>query len=250
MPEATVIITTHNSYHYLRRLLESMDYFDPGCEYDLFIADNASSDGTAMVLMNEFAKRKNFTRLHLSKHNLWDHLIYNMWLPSVTTDYVLFLNADVRILKADWLISLIDEWQTRPEFDHHVGLLGTYAKNCEAVTMTDCPKELEWVHLIYKKHFDEDFDHLGHIHNSMFFADKEVFDKVGLFRLPRVLTNRLENIAAEIEFSVRLRERGGCLIDSKVIRSHFYHFGQKFPMQTYTEILERERSLKLAEVLT
>lgn len=248
MPEATVMITTHNSYHYLRRLLESMDYFDPGCEYDLFIADNASSDGTAMVLMNEFAKRKNFKRLHLSKDNLWDHLIYNMWLPSVLTDYVLFLNADVRVLKDNWLLSLIDEWQARPEFNHHAGLLGTYAKNCEAITPSACPKDLEWVRKTYGKHIDQDFDHLGHIHNSMFFADKEVFDLAGYFHLPRVLTDRHDNIASEIEFSVRVRERGGCLVDSKVIRSHFYHFGQKFPMKTYAEILQREISLKLTEV--
>ena len=265
MSEATVMITTHNSYHYLRRLLESMDYFDPGCKYDLFIADNASEDGTALELINEFGKRKEFRRLQLNKDNLWDHLVYNSWMESVMTDHVLFLNSDIRVLKEDWLSSMIGEeiFERERRQEGELSLLGCYAAECEKIlppnlneqgepitpTNPSCPHNLEWVLRLWKQQMgDAPFDHLGHMHQSMFFGRTELFKKAGPFRVPRVLTNRHENIAAELEFSVRLRSKGFHLVDSKEIRSHFYHFGQKFPMLNYPEIIQREKSLHLPEM--
>jgi len=241
----TVIITTHDSAHYLKRLLESMDAFNAGCDFELFVADNASTDGTAELLKKEFEARPNFKRLHLSKDNLWDHCIYNQWIPSALTEYILFLNADVRILRDGWLISLIEEMEAR---SNPVGLLGLYAGECEKITPMNCPFEMEWIRDLYVKRIGLEFDNLGHVHQSMFFARKTLFDVTGLFKILRVLSDRPDNIASEIEFSVRLREAGYAHIDSSEMRSHFYHFGQRFPCSTYEEILEREKSLRIPEL--
>lgn len=241
---ATVIVTAHNYKHYLVRLFESMDYYKPGADYDLFVADNSSDDGTPEFLAQHFVVRENFKRLQLNRHNLWDHAVYNSWIPTILTDWVLFLNADVRIKANGWLAKPIAELRENPE----LGLVGHYAGHCEDIKMDFCPPELEWVRRIYVERVGQEFDHLGHIHQSIFLARRDLFDKVGLFYMRRTLTDRVDNIASEMEFSVRLRRMGYRLGESKSIGECFYHFGQKFPMTTYSEILEREKSLKLPEM--
>lgn len=230
--------------HYLRRLLESMDYYDAGCEYDLFIADNVSEDGTVQFLEQEFRKRENLRRLHLSKDNLWDHNIYNLWIPTIESPHILFLNADVRVLADGWCSSMIEEAGAHPE----AGLVGDYAVRCECILPDMAPKEIEWIRLLYTKRAGTNFDHLGHIHNSIFLAPTDLFKRIGLFWLPRIMTDRHDNIASEIEFSIRLRQKGYKLRQSEAIKKCFKHFGQRFPMKTYEEILAREKELKLPEM--
>jgi len=172
--------------------MESMDYYPPGADYDLFIADNVSTDGTVDFLNDQYKKRENLKRLQLNKDNLWDHWVYNCWIPTIYTDYILFLNADVRILADGWCSSMIEESQAHPK----AGLIGDYAVNCECI-LTDCaPHNLEWVRQLYTQRVGTKFDHLGHIHQSVFLAPTALFKEVGSFRLPRILSDRNDNIAS------------------------------------------------------
>ena len=101
-------VVTHNSAHCLEALFESLST-QRGISWELFVADNASSDGTAAWLQQR--AEGNIT---LNSRNLGYGRAHNQNLSRFRGRHVLFLNPDLT-LPAGLFAALVDFLDAHPE---------------------------------------------------------------------------------------------------------------------------------------
>lgn len=93
MKKLTISIVNYNAGEYLIRCLESLRKVKDEVEFDVFIIDNASSDGSLEIARKKFPDFKYIE----NKENLGFGKAHNLVLEKSSTPYVLTLNPDCEV---------------------------------------------------------------------------------------------------------------------------------------------------------
>lgn len=113
--ELTIITVTHDSRDHIRDCLQSVQRASEGINHEVIVVDNASGDGTADIVRQEFPH----VRLILSAKNLGLAHGINQGAAQSRGRYILLLNPDTLVMP-ETLGTLLAEIQQSPG----TGLLG------------------------------------------------------------------------------------------------------------------------------
>jgi GT2 family glycosyltransferase len=116
-PRVTVIILNWNGKRHLEPCLASVLAQDPGERFDILLWDNASRDGSLDLVRARFPTVRTFQ----AKENLGFAKAMNRAVGMVQTEFIVFLNNDVRV-ERDWLRELL---RTIGAADPHVAAVGS-----------------------------------------------------------------------------------------------------------------------------
>ena len=115
MPDLSVIIVSYNTRDLLRNCLLSLRASD-GLSLEIIVVDNASSDGSAAMVADEFPE----ARLLAQTTNTWYCGGNNIGIDAATADYTLLLNPDTEVTP-DALALMLGFLRENPEY---VGVSG------------------------------------------------------------------------------------------------------------------------------
>ncbi|MCE5322895.1 glycosyltransferase family 2 protein [bacterium] len=122
MIDITVSIVNWNTKDELRECLNSVLSQDGSVTYEVIVADNASSDGSADMVRAEFDGR---VTLIQNSTNLGFGAAHNLSIKQSQGRYVLLLNPDCRMLEPDLLAKIVGFMNDNPD----IGILGTKVLN-------------------------------------------------------------------------------------------------------------------------
>ncbi|MCX6744128.1 MAG: glycosyltransferase family 2 protein [Candidatus Parcubacteria bacterium] len=103
--QLSIIIINWNVKDLLRKNLQSIFKLTQGLEFEVFVVDNASKDGSVAMIMSEFPQ----VNLIASNENLGFAKGNNLALEQATGKYVLFMNPDMELkensfkILVDWM---------------------------------------------------------------------------------------------------------------------------------------------------
>ncbi len=117
-PLASVIVVTHGNLHLTRRCLESVLQGTDWPNLELWVVDNASSDGTPDYL-SQLATTDPRVHVILNRENLGFAAANNQALRQAQGDFLVLLNNDT-VVPPTWLSRLIAHLVAHPEW----GLVG------------------------------------------------------------------------------------------------------------------------------
>lgn len=102
----SVCIVSWNTKELLKKCLSSIYRHPPGCEFEVLVADNNSSDGTADMVEKDFPK----VRLIKNRENLGFAAANNIEFKQAKGDYLLILNPDTEVFSGsiDTLVKFLD----------------------------------------------------------------------------------------------------------------------------------------------
>ena len=94
----SVIIVSYNVKYYLEQCLETLYRSGEGVEMEIFVVDNASTDGTQEYLKTKFSQEK-FPTLRLIENtvNIGFGKANNLALRESKGEYILFINPDTMV---------------------------------------------------------------------------------------------------------------------------------------------------------
>jgi GT2 family glycosyltransferase len=140
-PKVSILVLTYNNLHYTKLCLKSIYCNTMYPNYEVIVADNASSDKTPDWLRG-FAETHSNMKLILNQKNLGFAAGNNQMAREASGEYVIFLNNDTVVTKR-WVEGLLAYMQNDPS----VGLVGpvTNSTGNEARILTDyvSPSEME-----------------------------------------------------------------------------------------------------------
>lgn len=93
MTDLSILILTLNSRDYLRECLNSIRHFAPQADFEIWVADNGSSDGTPEMLAEEFPE----VQLIQNQTNLGFTVPTNQLLRAARGEFMLLLNPDTKL---------------------------------------------------------------------------------------------------------------------------------------------------------
>ena len=115
--DVTVSIVNWNTRDELRDCLNSVFSLDGSVSLEVFVVDNASSDGSQDMIAADFADR---VTLIANTDNRGFGAAHNQAIASSTGRYVLLLNPDSRVLDANVLPRMVAYMDANPD----IGMLG------------------------------------------------------------------------------------------------------------------------------
>jgi O-antigen biosynthesis protein len=235
MKELSIIIVSWNVKDLLRKCLASVEMNKNIIDLEVFVVDNASHDGSAEMVKQEFP----WVKLTASKENLGFAKGNNLAIKQATGEYVLLLNPDTEIF-SDTLGKSLQFMRSHSD----VGAMGCrmiYADGKSQLSIRNFPtlwpvflmlikapkifSELKAI----KKYLAEDFDYnktqtVDQIMGAYMIIPKIALDKVGL------LDERFFNWFEEVDFCKRLWQSGYKVYyfsDTKIIHHGGKSFGQQ-----------------------
>ncbi|MEW6188858.1 MAG: glycosyltransferase family 2 protein, partial [Actinomycetota bacterium] len=111
----SIVIVNWNTRDLLRNCLQSIYQNPPKDDFEVFVVDNASTDGSPEMVEKELPQVK----LIKNKENLGFSKANNLGIKSSGGDYILLLNSDTQVLR-DSLPKMVEYMDTHPK----VGILG------------------------------------------------------------------------------------------------------------------------------
>jgi GT2 family glycosyltransferase len=108
MADLSIAIVTYNDRELLEKCLESIYKNTRKLNFEIFVVDNASTDGTAGMLQEKFKE----VNLIINKENLGFIKATNQVLRRVKTKYVLLLNSDTVVLEGalEKMVQFMEEY--------------------------------------------------------------------------------------------------------------------------------------------
>ena len=110
MLKTAIVILNYNTRDYLRQFLPGLIESCKGLDAEVIVADNASADGSAEMMKEEFPE----VRLITLQENFGFTGGYNRALQMVEAEYYVLINSDVEV-PSHWLGRLQDWMDTHPE---------------------------------------------------------------------------------------------------------------------------------------
>ncbi len=104
--DLTIIVVSYNTRDLLRRCLQSLATCPCACQAEIVVVDNASSDGSAEMVREEFPQ----ARLMPQDRNLGYAAANNLALAGLRARYALILNSDIEVRPGalDALVGFMD----------------------------------------------------------------------------------------------------------------------------------------------
>ncbi len=118
--DLSVIVVNWNTRELLAQCLNSIYANPPNCEFDIWVVDNASSDGSAQMVREQFSN----VRLIENGENLGFARANNQAIRESIGTHLLFLNSDT-VVQSDALTRLLDFQCTHPQ----AGIIGAFLLN-------------------------------------------------------------------------------------------------------------------------
>lgn len=125
----SIVITSWNTRELLRELLQSLRDFAPGRPYEVLVVDNASSDGSARMVQEDFPE----VVLLGNTENLGYARANNQGIQSARGSYVLLLGSDTRLIARTFDV-MIDFLEQEPS----VGAVGCRLLNPDRTPQISC----------------------------------------------------------------------------------------------------------------
>jgi len=211
----SIIIVSWNVKDLLRENLESIFQNKPGFEFEVFLVDNNSEDGTVEMV------RKNFPQVNLiaNQENLGFARANNQAIKKSQGEYVLLLNPDMKVLP-----STLDNLVKEAEKHNEAGILGGHLVDKQGETVPQVRKLpglwdqlaiiLKIPHLfpgVLNKYLVKGFNYtreaeVDSIRGSFFLIKRGVIEKVG------GLDERFFLWFEEVDYCKRVREAGWKII--------------------------------------
>ena len=107
----TVVIVSYNVRYYLEQCIVSVQRAAKDIDYEIFVVDNNSADGTVAYLRQRFADAVTIIE---STQNLGFARANNLAIRQTQSDYVLLLNPDTFIAE-DSLRRVLDFMDAHPQ---------------------------------------------------------------------------------------------------------------------------------------
>lgn len=117
-PKASIVVVTYNNLHLTKQCLESVLARTEWPNFELFVVDNASADGTPKYLQ-ELAQKDSRVHVILNSENRGFAAANNQALRQAQGEFLVLLNNDTVVTRG-WLSGLIRHLSSRPDF----GLVG------------------------------------------------------------------------------------------------------------------------------
>lgn len=114
-PDISVVVVSYKVPELLRACLASLQREATGCTYEVIVVDNASGDGSAELVREEFPQ----VRLIALEENVGFAAGSNIGAQAAEGEYVLMLNPDTELV-GDTLTALLEYARAHPE----AGLVG------------------------------------------------------------------------------------------------------------------------------
>ena len=105
-PLVSIIIPTRNNLNYLQRCLNSLMERTTGAPFEVILMDDHSSDPDVMVYYQEMTRRYDSIRIIPNEGEFNYSAVNNAGARLAHGDLLLFLNNDVEVLDADWLVEM------------------------------------------------------------------------------------------------------------------------------------------------
>lgn len=119
MKTLEIVIVSYNSRFWLRKTLDSLKrFYIPFSKHNIKVTlvDNASSDGTADIIKNEYS----YVNLIKSDKNTGFSAGNNLALKKSNADYIMLLNSDMELTEKSKNIDSIIEYL---ESDRNIGMI-------------------------------------------------------------------------------------------------------------------------------
>lgn len=110
MPKVSVVILNWNGSKMMRQFLPSVVRYTSNPDYEVVVADNASTDDSLEMLSSEFPT----VRQIILDQNYGFADGYNRALAQVEAEYVVLLNSDVEVTEG-WLQPLVEQLDANPD---------------------------------------------------------------------------------------------------------------------------------------
>ncbi|HVT45797.1 MAG TPA: glycosyltransferase [Thermoanaerobaculia bacterium] len=237
-PRASIAIVTYDNLEMNRRCLESLYETMDWPNFEVFVVDNASSDGTPELLRELSATLPNMT-LILNEKNLGFAAANNQALRLVTGEILVLLNNDT-VLCRGWLSALIRHLRADPS----IGILGpsTNAIGNEAMIeagYSEIEEMPAWARDYVREHDGELFD-ISMLAMFCVAMRRDVLENVGELD-ERFGTGMFE----DDDYAYRIREAGLRVVCTRDAFVHHWMkaaFG-KMPSDEYRRLFETNRAL-------
>jgi len=188
--DLSISIVSYNGKELVRSCLNSIFQNTEGIEFEVFVVDNGSVDGTPEMVRAEFPQ----VRLMVNKENLGFAKANNLAIKEAKGDFILLLNQDMRAL-AGTMFGMVGFMRAHAE----AGIAGCHLINEKGQTVNHIRRFpgvwdqaavlLKLPHLfphLLSKYLMADFDYLrpgaqevDSVRGSFFCIRREVLEKIG-----------------------------------------------------------------------
>ena len=235
--DLSIIIVNWNTKQLLDNCLASIYRETQNIFFEIFVVDNASSDGSAEMVTQKYPS----VRLIQNQKNIGFAAANNQAIKQARGKYILVLNSDTIILK-NALEKAVKIMNSRPE----VGILGlktlnkdgsiqkTVRRDPALSTQIFFPSRMKKIFpnwQPFKEYYFDDFDYerefyVPQLQGSFLLIRREVFNKIGL------LDKKFFIWFEEVDFCLRARRAGYKILYSPA--GSIIHYGGVSFSQIYT----------------
>lgn len=127
--QTSIIIVSWNTSQLLEQCLSSIYSHPPACQFDVWVVDNASTDGSAAVVRERFPN----VSLIENASNLGFAAANNQAIRKASGGYLILLNPDT-LVERDALTNLVEFMQGSPD----AGAAGPYLLNPDRTLQESC----------------------------------------------------------------------------------------------------------------
>ena len=124
-----IVIVGYNTRGLIRRCLQALAASPPACDWEVWVVDNASRDGSVDMLRSEFP----WTKVLANPHNVGYAVAVNQGLAATRAEYVLVLNPDI-VVRADAVTRLLEFMDAHAD----AGIAGARLLNTDGSLQYSC----------------------------------------------------------------------------------------------------------------
>ncbi len=237
-PKASIVVVTHNNLHLTKQCLESIFARTEWPNYELFVVDNASSDGTPEYL-RELGREDPRVRVILNAENRGFAAANNQALREAQGEFIVLLNNDTVVTRG-WLSGLIRHLRSHPDFGL-VGPVSNWIGNEAQVQVGYCSLEDMplWAQNYVKDHDGEFFDipvaalFCAAMRRETFTLVGELDERFGL------------GMFEDDDYAIRVRDVGlrVVCVEDVFVHHHGKASFKNMPPAQYQELFEKNRAL-------
>jgi len=204
--DLSIIVVNWNTHKLLRQCLEAVYGTLRGLDFDVWVVDNASTDGSARMVRDDFPQ----VRLIENAENLGFACANNQALSKCDGRYVLLLNSDAFVQ-----FGAVQQLAEALEEDPHAGIAGPrliYPDGCEQTSHGQLPSFrseilslLGWDRLTARSHLSSDPAEVvetGVVSGACLFARSQMLDEIGF------LDDRFFMFSEEVDLCARAGQAG------------------------------------------
>lgn len=246
----SIVLVSFNTKDLTRNCLKSVYEKTDGLDFDIFVVDNASTDGSAEMIKEEFPHVK----LIESKENLGFGNANNLAISQSVAKYIFLLNTDTILINN--AVKILFDFMEKPE-NKNVGACGgqlfdeNMKNNLSYNNFPTLPRLIQRaLGLNFKDHINKLIEKnlsfnknkkVEAISGADLMLRKSVLDEIGYF------DKRFFLYFEEIELLNRMKKKG--FVNMFLPEAKIIHFEGATCKKAFNDQLEKEKLIKKSELL-